>query len=514
METKAGILVVDDEPGMREGCRWVLSAEGYQVDLAQNGAEGLAKLCDKSYDVALLDLKMPGIDGLQLLQLAREKAPDTVCVVITGYATLDTAVEATKLGAYEFISKPFTPEELVCAVRRALERRRLAAEAKRLRAEMERSLMHLSTETSRLRTIINCMIDGVLVTNRDGHLALTNPAALRMLRLSESQVIGRPVATLGIADEVASLMAPSLDSPELEMAVREFEVGGMVVMANVAAVRDEKGERLGAVAVLRDITGLKQIDRLKNQFVRMVAHELRAPLGAISQYLDVLISGTVAGDTDRQTKMLQRCQERTGALLTLIDDLLDLSSIEAGRVARNMEPVQVDTLLADTVEIFRAQAEAKDVTVTLDLPLEPPVIVADRRDLSRVFTNLLSNAIKYNRPGGKVWIALFREEGRLRIDFKDTGYGIPEEAMGHLFEEFFRVKLAETERVTGTGLGLAIVKRLVEAHHGFVTVKSKLGEGSVFSVYLPSLKPAAPAIPDLPLGQRKEPELPHRGAGH
>ncbi len=491
MEERGRILVVDDEPGMREGCRWVLSAEGYEVALACDGKEGLAKLAGGGFEVALIDLKMPGIDGLDLLRAARERAPDMVCIVITGYATLETAVEATKRGAYEFISKPFTPDELTCSVRRALERRRLLLEARQLREEMERSLLHLSTEKSRLRSIINCMIDGVLVTNREGQLVLTNPAALRMLRLRDADLVGRHLAHSGLSPECAELIASPLAGPEYEMVVREFAVGDSVLMANVAPIRDEQGEVLGAVAVLRDITRLKELDKIKSQFVRMVAHELRAPLGAISQYLDVLLSDAVAADPERRGRMLRRCQDRATSLLGLIDDLLDLSSIEAGRVARNLEALSVGMLLAEAVEVFRPQAEARDIALALDVALDVPPVLADRRDLSRVFTNLLSNAIKYNRDGGRVVLAVHQDDGRVLVQFRDTGYGIPPEAMAHLFEEFFRVKMAATERVTGTGLGLSIVKRLVEAHHGYVTVESKLGVGSTFTVDLPAHNPIA-----------------------
>lgn len=490
MEQHSGILVIDDEPGMREGCRWVLSAEGYAVELAKDGREGLEKLRSGAFEVALIDLKMPGVDGLDVLQAAREHAPDTVCIVITGYATLETAVEATKRGAYDFISKPFTPDELTCSVRRALERRRLLLEARRLREEMERSMLHLNAEKSRLRSIINCMVDGVLVTNSESRLVLTNPAALRMLRLRDADLIGRPVTESGLAVEMAELIAAPLAGRDYEMIVREFAVGDAVLMANVAPILDERGGVIGAVAVLRDITKLKELDKLKSQFVRMVAHELRAPLGAISQYLDVILSGAVAADPERQARMLRRCQDRAGGLLSLIDDLLDLSSIEAGRVARNLESVPIGTLLAETVEVFRPQAEARDIALELAVDLDVPPVLADRRDMGRVLTNLLSNAIKYNRDGGKVQMSVTKDDGRVCIAFRDTGYGIPDDAKAHLFEEFYRVKMAATERVTGTGLGLAIVKRLVEAHHGFVTVESTLGVGSTFTVYLPAQREA------------------------
>lgn len=485
MDEAATVLIIDDEPGMREGCRRVLLNEGHRVHLAKDGTEGAAKLAALQPDVALIDLRMPGADGLDVLALARAESPETACIVITAYGTLDYAVQATKAGALEFLAKPFTPDELTMVVRRALERRRLALDARRLREEMERGLLTLGTEKSRLRTIINCMVDGVLVTNREGQLVLSNPTALRMLCLPGSDVVGRRVAEAGLPGELAELIATPPEGREFTMVVREVTLGEAVLMANVAPVHDEAGETLGAVAVIRDITRLKELDRVKSQFVRMVAHELRAPLGAISQYLDVVLGGVVADNPERQASMLRRCKERADGLIGLIDDLLDLSSIEAGHVARNLEPVRIGVLLAETVEVFRAQAEARDITVELMVPIDVPPVTADRRDLGRVFTNLLSNAIKYNRDGGKVTVAVKVGADRLQIDFTDTGFGIPPEAQEHLFEEFYRVKMPATERVTGTGLGLSIVRRLVEAHGGCVRVRSQLGSGSTFSVYLP-----------------------------
>lgn len=399
-------------------------------------------------------------------------------------------MEATKRGAYDFISKPFTPDELTCSVRRALERRRLLMEARSLREEMERSMLHLNTEKSRLRSIINCMLGGVLVTNREAQLVLTNPSALQMLRLRETEVIGGHVAAVGLGKELAELILSPLSDSAFEMKTREFEAGDRVLMANVAPIRDEGSTVLGSVAVIHDITRLKEVDKVKSQFVRMVAHELRAPLGAISQYMDVLSSGAVANDPERQARMLNRCQDRATALLSLIDDLLDLSKIEAGRVARDLEPIPLGTLLAEAVEIFRPQAEARDIGLQLEAALDLPLVLGDRKDLSRVFTNLLSNAIKYNRNGGKVIVRAQRDDGRVRVEVQDSGFGIPAESLSHLCEEFFRVKMPATEQVTGTGLGLAIVKRLLEAHNGYLTAASELGVGSTFTAFLPAFTAA------------------------
>ena len=187
------VLVVDDERGIREGCRRIVERYASAVETAETGEEALAKASAGQFDLALVDIKLPGMSGLELLDRLKEIDADLVSIVITGYATLELAIDATKRGAYDFLPKPFTPDELLGKIWNAIERRSLAVEAKRLRAERERQLLELATEKSRLRTVINCIQDAVLVTNRDGVLVLYNPAAARYLCLHERDLLGRSV---------------------------------------------------------------------------------------------------------------------------------------------------------------------------------------------------------------------------------------------------------------------------------------------------------------------------------
>lgn len=488
MADSARILVIDDERGIREGCRRVLISEGHRVETAEDGPHGLEMATGGDFDLLLVDVKMPGMGGIELVQRVQQHDPAIVCVMITGYATLETAIEATKSGAYDFLPKPFTPDELIAKVNKALERRWLMLEARRLREERERSLLEISLEKSRLLTIINCMQDGVLVTNRDGQLVLYNPAALAMLQLRRQGLIGQPVRecvpVAQLVDMVASVVSSS--GPAAAMLSQEIPAdGGRVLMANVAPIRDERSEVLGSVTVVRDVTELKRLDRMKSQFVGMVAHELRAPLAAIQSYMDVMLSGA-AGDDPRQfRRMLERSKERTGALLNLIDDLLDVSSIEAGRIARRIEWVHLPNLLLDVVEIVRPKAEARDIAITTNLPGDLPPVRADHEDMVRLFTNLLTNAVKYNRDGGSIHLSAWVDGHYLRVDVADTGIGIPKELIPKVFDEFYRVKRPETRHITGTGLGLSIVRRILEAHHGHIEVESELGKGSTFSAFLP-----------------------------
>jgi two-component system, OmpR family, phosphate regulon sensor histidine kinase PhoR len=267
--------------------------------------------------------------------------------------------------------------------------------------------------------------------------------------------------------------------------------GRDVHMANVAPIQDERGQLLGSVVVLRDISRLKEIERIKSQFVRMVSHELRAPLGAIQGYLGLVLSSDVLRDRPDEAEMLDRARKRSDALLNLVDDLLNLSALEAGAVARHMEPLDLGGVASECVELMRVKAQERDVTISESVEDDLPAVLADRDDVSRAFTNLLSNAVKYNRDGGSIEVSIKRDGPYVRADVADTGIGIPDGALESLFSEFFRVKSPQTREITGTGLGLSIVKRTIEAYQGKVEVRSVLGEGSVFSFLLPAYEPGS-----------------------
>ena len=487
MEANGKVLVVDDERAAREGCRRILVAEGYEVGVAENGLEGLEKVRAGGCDLVLVDLKMPGMDGMDLLREIRAFDPEIFSIVITGYATLGTAVEATKLGAYDYISKPFTPDELLPVVDKAMARRRLAVEARRLREEREHNLLAVAEERSRIRTIVDSIADGILVVNRDGLLVLHNLAALRLL--PEEDSIGKPIEVCCRYEGLVQLVQDALFALDARYSrvSKEMPLEDRTLMVGAAPVRDAAGESLGAVLTFRDITELKRLDRLKSQFVSLVSHELRSPLAAIESYLEVLLGDILGPLSDKQREVLTRSRDRALAMLQLINDLLDISRIESGRVTRQLEPVCLAEVLREVMELNRGLAEEHAIVFAEDLPDDLPPVEADRGEMDRLFTNLVSNAIKYNREGGRVRIVLRKSGEYLRADVEDTGIGISQENQGRLFEEFFRAKAPGTRHVTGTGLGLSLVKKIVDGYHGRIDVQSEPGEGSTFSVYLPTM---------------------------
>jgi len=483
----ASILVVDDEKIIRDGCVKILGKEGWVVRTAAGGEEGLGLMENEPFDLLLLDLKMPGLSGMDVLQQVKSLHPDLLVLVITGYATVESAVEAMKAGAYDFIPKPFTPDQLRIVVHRALEKRALQREAELLRREREKGLREIADEKSKIKTIIHSMADGVLVTDHEGHVVLHNPAAVKMLRMKTSPVFGQPLQDcLGngcLADLVSKIMQVSKEGSSAVS--QEVVMGEIALMAHIATVRSEEGEVLGVVTVLRDISMLKAMDRMKSDFVAMVSHELRAPLTSVEQQLSVVLAGIIGEVGERQKEMLGRAKERTHALLTLINDLLDLSKIEAGFVVQQKEPTQIKEVLEKVIEVLRPEAELKSISLKLSLREALPPVMADRGNMEEVFINLVSNGIKYTSSGGAVNLSARMEGSHLCVEVADNGIGISAEDLPRIFDKFYRVKNAQTRKITGTGLGLPIVKGIVEAHLGSIEVESRPGIGSNFRVYLP-----------------------------
>ena len=458
------ILVVDDEKGIREGCRRILTSEGYAVDVAENGKQGLDMVRAASYDLILVDLMMPVMGGLEFMEEVRQLDQEIIMIVITGFATVETAVEAMKHGAYDYIPKPFTPDQLISVLNRGLEKRRLSKEAEKLREERDQKLLEVASEKSKLHAIVNSMADGIIVINREHQLVLWNPAAIKMLDLNVKLEAGRDFKEIieekDLVEVINKAFSPDFSqytvlSEEIELTKGETKT----IMVHVACVRDEKGSDLGVVSTFRDITGLKEVEEVKSQFVTMVAHELRAPLAAVEGYLTAYLTGVAGTDPQFNRQMLERARLRSQSLMELVNDLLQFVRLESKKVVRKKELLDMSEIIINTVELLKQQGASKDLVFQLDIPEKLPLIEADRTEMEQLITNLVSNAIKYNVKNGKVIVSAVPDTHYLSIKVSDTGIGIEEESLPRIFDEFYRVQGAKTRYTTGTGLGLSIVKR-------------------------------------------------------
>ena len=484
------VLVVDDEQDLRDGSERILTRAGFHVLKASRGDEALEMLPKQKVSIVLLDLKMPGMDGMEVLKHIRALDETILVIVITGYATVETAIEAMKRGAYDFISKPFDPDQLRIVVNRAWEKIYLRQEAEKLEEERKRTLADLDTEKSRVHTIVEHLPNGVIVTNTKGHVVLMNPAFRKLLNLDPGVNTGRPVDSYipdrGLCDLVMDISQGKHvdfeDIPDYEFAVGNDKF----LLARGQPVLGERKECLGAVINVVDISAMRLLDQMKSEFVAKVSHELRSPLSTIHEQLALVIRDMMEETTEQDQQILARAKEKTKGLISLIGDLLDLSRIEEGLICKDPKPIQIESVLESVIDFLKTQADAKGLSIALELPEEPlPQLTADPVALESIFGNLIANAINYTPDGGNIQVQADLAGTNLRIKVADNGFGIADEHLAKVFERFYRVKDEKTRYITGTGLGLPIVKELVDSMGGIIDLESTLGEGTTFTVLLP-----------------------------
>ena len=487
MTGNATVLVVDDEKVVRDGCSRILGPEGFQVLTAENGREALEVLDRQPANVILCDLKMPVMGALGVLEAVGQRYPDIPVIIITGHGTVESAVDCMKKGAYDFITKPFRADHVVLVVKRALEKQELERRAKQLQEERARSLYDLAAEQSRVRTIVSCMADGVLVTTPELEVVLHNPASTRLLEFMPSESQGGALSDYIDDDNLGKALMSLLANAkgEEECIAQELVLGQKYLRALSALVYGPEQQVLGTVTVFHDITSLKELDEMKSNFVHHVSHELRSPLSAIKQQHSVILDGLTGDLTDKQRELLCRAQDKIQGLLDMINDLLDVARIESGHGVQQQIPLDLADTLQQIVHLLEPKAKERGLALELKLPEDLPFVRADQRSMEEVFTNLISNAINYSPEGGTVVVSASKHMEFLEVRVSDTGVGIAAEELPKIFDKFYRVKHPQTRQVIGTGLGLSIVKGVIEAHRGSVEVESTPGVGTIFKVLLP-----------------------------
>jgi PAS domain S-box-containing protein len=339
----------------------------------------------------------------------------------------------------------------------------------------------------RLAAILASTTDAVLVTDRDDRVLLVNPAAERAFGVEAGRVIGRKI----VETDLESVLERIFGGPISESEALNVEVplpDRRTLYASVSAILSSDGERIGRVAVMRDITHLKELDELKSDFVATVSHDLRAPLTFMRGYTTML---PMVGElTEKQRDYVDKILQGVGQMSELIDDLLDLGRVEAG-VGLERKPCHLGAILIEAVDGMRARAITKEIKLRLEPPEGAAVVAGDAALLRQMVANLVDNAIKYTPNGGTVTVGLSVHDEQAAIRVADTGIGIAPDDQVRLFEKFYRIKRRDTADIPGTGLGLAIVKSIVERHGGRVWVESELNKGSVFHALLPLAKPGS-----------------------
>jgi PAS domain S-box-containing protein len=360
--------------------------------------------------------------------------------------------------------------------------------------EMGQMLRHQQEESTKSQSILTSIADGVVVNSAEGKTIMVNPAAERILEMASEQLIGQDFQTLfsvfdtkGREEVVAAMeVLLSASASEVHKAFQmTLEIDSRVIHAHLAPVQTQRDDFLGVVTVLRDITKEVEADRAKSEFVSNVSHELRTPMTAIKGYTDLLHAGAVGSINDDQERFLGIIRNNADRLTALINDLLDISRMETGRVRFEPRPLQIGDVIADVVNALAVPAEAKQQTLTYKVVAGLPDVIGDRDRLNQVVTNLVGNAIYYTPDGGKIQVRAYPVEGAVRVDVQDTGIGIAPDDLGHIFERFYRADDPLVQEVTGTGLGLSIARMFVEMHGGRVWVESEPDKGSTFTFVLP-----------------------------
>ncbi len=360
--------------------------------------------------------------------------------------------------------------------------------------ELGGMLRYQQEEASKSQAILESIADGVVVNNPQSGVILVNPAAERILNKSRNSLIntdvrhlieafddpGRTAALAAIDQILAQANTPS----QIKVTSAMLEMDNRVISAHMAPVIARHDEFLGVVTILRDITKEVEADRAKSEFISTVSHELRTPMTAIKGYTDLIYGGAVGALNDNQKHFLSVIKNNTDRLIALINDLLDISRIETGRVRFEPAPVKLGEIVADVVEAMAAHAEEQGLALTYEVDAGLPEVMGDRDRLYQVLTNLVGNAINYT-PEGSVTVEVNNVGMAVQISVRDTGIGIKAEDIGRIFDRFYRADDPIVQEASGTGLGLPIVKMFVEMHGGRVWVDSEKGKGSSFTFILP-----------------------------
>ena len=366
----------------------------------------------------------------------------------------------------------------------AAEYNRMAERIRQLRSSDMGKLLVAQQTTE---AAIDSLYDPVIVTDAGGCVTKLNPAAQEIFG-SETENTGKHVGEVARDERIAGAVAEALESQqpvatEGMSSVLPLAVDGLErsFRLRTTPMRDHGKELLGAVTLLEDITHLREIDRLKSEFISTASHELRTPLTSVQMGVHLLLERAAGDLTDKQVEVLSACREDCERLDKLMHDLLDLSRIEAGESRPALQPARTTDLIGEATRELRPQVEAKGLSFKVDAPVELPNVLVDRSQVERVLANLVVNAIRYTTHG-EIKISAVRRASFVAVSVSDTGAGIPQEYLPHVFDKFVQVPGAPTG---GAGLGLAISRLIVEAHGGQISAQSEPQKGSTFTVTLP-----------------------------
>jgi two-component system phosphate regulon sensor histidine kinase PhoR len=355
----------------------------------------------------------------------------------------------------------------------------------RMSEQLDARIARLEEDREQLRTILSGMVEGVVALDAAQRILYVNERAAQLLGLPWQAPVGRRLWEVVRQRPLLDVVQRALDSSEPQREELTWS-GSSVRSLTVHAARLPGPPPRGAVLVLHDTTELRRLERLRQEFVANVSHELKTPLSVIKVCVETLLDGAM-DDPQHRRQFLEQLTFQSNRLHALILDLLSLARIESGEELFDFQPVPVSDLVDACLERQRPRAEAKGQTLERVTPVgnETLAVWADEEAVEQILDNLLDNAVKYTPQGGRIGVRWRLEDDKVCLEVADTGIGIPEPDLPRIFERFYRVDKARSRELGGTGLGLSIVKHLAQAMHGSVRAASRPGKGTTFTVCLP-----------------------------
>ena len=463
------------------------STEIIGEDLGKLFADPPEKIEDLKKDILAKEI----ISNREMIFLTKDKESIPVDIsiiprkdekgVIIGYFLSITDISESKKFQQEL-------EEKVKKRTKELETTRMALT--NMLEDVEETKERAEEERSKTLAIINNLADGLLIFNQKNKLSLINPRAEEFFDLKSRDIVDRPISEL-------------ITFPTLKSTIEIFEERTKEIFRKELSLQKPKeitleittipivmgNERLGTLIILHDITREKMVERLKTEFVSLSAHQLRTPLSAIKWTLRMLLDGDLGKITGEQREFVEKTYQSNERMITLINDLLDVTRIEEGRYVYKPVFSQLEDMVQSVVDVLEEEIKRKEIKFEFKKPeTKLPKVKVDKEKIGLVINNLINNAIRYTPSGGEITVSLSYNGKEIEFSVTDTGIGIPKDQQERIFTKFFRAANAMRKGTEGTGLGLFIAKNIVEAHGGKIWFKSKEGEGTTFYFTIPIKK--------------------------
>jgi len=474
------ILLALEESSILSLMERVLRAVKYETAIANN-VNSLGKILKEATpSLLLIGERFDGHEGLRIAKELQERFPTLPFLVYTEKLKPDLIRGLFRLGLSGYLAPPLKTEDIVDAVETGLRNAHrvgdwLRKEVKRTTASLQKRAQISEAERIRLETVFNNIHDSVMILNQDKFILLANPAMCRSFGLNAQAAVGKPVLEIINHPDVLTLITRA-DTNDLFQYHEVSFPDGRVGNAQFIAIQG-----VGFALTMQDITHLKEVDRIRSEFVHTVSHDLRSPLTSIIGYSELVERVGPLSETQRE--FISRIQDSIQHITSLINDLLDLGSIEAG-MDTHREFVQLEGILRYTIDMLGGQVKTKQLVVRTEIEPGLPALRANPIRLRQVLDNVVGNAIKYSPVSGEIHISIHAEQNQIILQVIDHGPGIPASDQPRIFDKFYRGTNISSD-VAGSGLGLAIVKNIVENHQGRIWVESSVGKGSSFFIVLP-----------------------------